>query len=497
MVRVRSEHLRGTALAKAPDHSESRRSAPDRCHPNRDPKADGAEGTGSAWSAQPHLAATVGAGGSLGEATARRFGAPGPASAAERPAERRRNPAGERAADIRSYDRRHDRGAVDVADSVPPIGLRAQSTARVGAVATATQRTNDAFTAGRPVSTTQALPEAGVTVSAEARAAKLYEEHRETILRLCMRQLGRHEDAADALQTTFVYALRSLHRGVVPQFELAWLWKIATNVCSTQRRSSAQRAHQDIDALQDVLSAPDRSPHPIAADDLQAALRSLTPNQRQAILLREWKGLSYDEIGDELGISQAATETLLYRARRTLARKLEAAYAVDGLSLASLARSLLTSGAAKATGAAIGTAATIAATSLAIHDLNRPAHHARQPAAAHRSPMAHVAQRVRTFGPVAAPLRRRRSPARPPTTQAATTPSTSTPQHATEATAAAPMPPTAQSPPPQSAAGLPTTVTLPPVVPPATPLPIPALPELPDVVTTPSLPQVSAPKLQP
>ncbi len=345
------------------------------------------------------------------------------------------------------------------------------------------------------MSTTQAVRESGVTVSAEARAAKLYEEHRETILRLCMRQLGRHEDAADALQTTFVYALRSLRRGVVPKFELAWLWKIATNVCSTQRRSSAQRAHQDIDALQDVLSAPDRPAHRIAADDLRAALRSLTPNQRQAILLREWKGLSYDEIGDELGLSQAATETLLYRARRTLARKLEGTYAADGLSLASLARSLLTSGAAKATGAAIGTAATIAATSLAIHD--RPANHVRPSAAAQRSPIVQVVDRVRTHSPVPAPLHRNRAPVRPPTTGGATTPAPSGQQLATDATSAPPIQTTEQSPPPESAAS-PPTVTLPPVAPEATPLPtIPGVPGLPDVVTTPPLPQVSAPKLQP
>ena len=46
-------------------------------------------------------------------------------------------------------------------------------------------------------------------------------------------------------------------------------------------------------------------------------------SQRRAILLREWQGLSYHEIADELQLSQSAVETLIFRARRTLASNLE------------------------------------------------------------------------------------------------------------------------------------------------------------------------------
>ena len=46
-------------------------------------------------------------------------------------------------------------------------------------------------------------------------------------------------------------------------------------------------------------------------------------NQRRAILLREWQGLTYREISTELGLSQAAVETLIFRARRALAQGLE------------------------------------------------------------------------------------------------------------------------------------------------------------------------------
>jgi len=46
-------------------------------------------------------------------------------------------------------------------------------------------------------------------------------------------------------------------------------------------------------------------------------------NQRRAILLREWQGLSYREISAELDLSQAAVEMLIFRARRALAGALE------------------------------------------------------------------------------------------------------------------------------------------------------------------------------
>ena len=45
----------------------------------------------------------------------------------------------------------------------------------------------------------------------------------------------------------------------------------------------------------------------------------LPKQQQRALLLREWQGLSYKEIAEELALTQAAVETLLFRARRSLA----------------------------------------------------------------------------------------------------------------------------------------------------------------------------------
>ena len=129
------------------------------------------------------------------------------------------------------------------------------------------------------------------------------------------------------MQTTFLYAFGCLERGVVPEAELAWLFKIALNVCRTRRRTLGRRrrieAPVDLEACEYALAAPERGDNELLG--LSSALAAMPPNQRSALLLREWQGLTYAEIGEKLAISQSAVETLLFRARRTLASQLNRA----------------------------------------------------------------------------------------------------------------------------------------------------------------------------
>lgn len=183
-----------------------------------------------------------------------------------------------------------------------------------------------------------------------------------------MNRLGSRDEAEDAVQSTFLNAHRALQRGVRPESELAWLFKIAHNVCLTRRRSTLRRGRvesaSDLDAMQDALPAPSRE----NAEELirlPDALAHMPQNQRRAILLREWQGLSYHEIADELGLSQSAVETLIFRARRSLAANLEseperpaalarARAALDVGSLLAAAKTLIGGGAAaKAAAAAV------------------------------------------------------------------------------------------------------------------------------------------------
>ena len=157
-------------------------------------------------------------------------------------------------------------------------------------------------------------------------ARRLYERHHRKILAFCRHQLGNREEAEDATQTTFLNAYRGLKRGTSPEFESAWLYKIAHNVCLTIQRNSHRR--RLVEAPNDFELLEERVPAYAGDTDelfgLTRALRVLPEQQRRALLLREWKGLSYREIADEMRLTQAAVETLLFRARRSLADGLAA-----------------------------------------------------------------------------------------------------------------------------------------------------------------------------
>ena len=211
----------------------------------------------------------------------------------------------------------------------------------------------------------------------------LYERYAGQIYGYCLHKLGSREEAEDAVQNTFLNAFRGLRRGVVPQAESAWLFKIAENVCLSRHRSSFRRGRvetpSDLQAIQDVTPSPERREDDLIG--LEEALARMPESQRRAILLREWQGLSYREISQEMELSQAAVETLIFRARRTLAQGLEdepktrrwkkMRQAADTGSIIALLKTLFTTGAtvkAVATAVAVGTAVVAASSGeLAAH----------------------------------------------------------------------------------------------------------------------------------
>jgi RNA polymerase sigma factor (sigma-70 family) len=156
-------------------------------------------------------------------------------------------------------------------------------------------------------------------------AEELFNEHHRRIYLYCLRQLGSPEEAEDAVQATYLNACRSLNDGFEPEAAQAWLFKVAHNVCLTRQRSSYRRARverpHDLQAVQDIVAAPETPGDELFG--LDEALADLPEQQRNAILLREWQGLSYREVATKLGLTQAAVETLIFRARRSLASSLE------------------------------------------------------------------------------------------------------------------------------------------------------------------------------
>ena len=159
--------------------------------------------------------------------------------------------------------------------------------------------------------------------SSRANAAldDLYRRHVGDVYRYTYAVLGNHADAEDVTQTTFVNALRALERGESPRNASHWLLAISHNLCRQRWRQTASRPTV-VELVHDV---PDESAEDsdVELDALVVALQKIPPSQREALVMRELEGRPYAEIAELLGITTSALETLLFRARRSLAEELE------------------------------------------------------------------------------------------------------------------------------------------------------------------------------
>jgi RNA polymerase sigma factor (sigma-70 family) len=323
----------------------------------------------------------------------------------------------------------------------------------------------------------------------------LFERYRARILAYCWHELGSREEAEDAVQTTFLQAFRALRRGVEPEAESAWLFSIAKNVCRARRRAAWRRARvetpADFQELQfEAPAVTSKSDELIQIGD---ALAEMPENQRRAILLREWQGFSYREIGADLGLSQAAVETLIFRARRSLAHALEQPRAklarvrqgLDAGSLIAALKSLLAgSTALKVAATAVAVTTTVLATQGSTEQ--RPARPVQSPSHAVRHQGGAPVQVGRPHSALSSPAKGPHKPvaAGPSTRQPAGSPRSVSPASAPSegAQTVAPEQPLAPEPAP----------VVPPLATPApsTPVPAPAAPRAP---RPPALPSVSAP----
>ena len=178
--------------------------------------------------------------------------------------------------------------------------------------------------------------------AAAARTQALYGTYARTVSGLCRALLRDRAEAEDATQQTFLSAHRALLNGTDPREPAAWLATIARNECWTRIRgrmreplpsSELETASERHDPLAEAIRRAD-----LAA--LWRAIEELPRPQRDALLLREFGGLSYDELAEALAVSGPAIESLLFRARQRLRLQLRAAFASFGGAswLESLAR---------------------------------------------------------------------------------------------------------------------------------------------------------------
>jgi len=150
----------------------------------------------------------------------------------------------------------------------------------------------------------------------------LYRTHGREVQRLAARLLKNAADAEDASQTVFLNVLRALRQGVRPAEPRAWLLSITRNVCFSRHRATAARP-EEVELDPEVVADADPGDAP-RTEDIVGALARMLPNQRTALILRDFRGVPRDEIADLLTLSSVGVETLLTRARTSFREELEA-----------------------------------------------------------------------------------------------------------------------------------------------------------------------------
>jgi RNA polymerase sigma factor (sigma-70 family) len=157
--------------------------------------------------------------------------------------------------------------------------------------------------------------------SPERTVESLYRDYAADVYRYALAVLGSSADAEDVTQATFLNAFRAIERGERPRHPGAWLRVIANNLCLQQFRQLSRRPQQvELDEEAGELVADDQAP---TLEDLIRGLKQVPFNQRAALVMREFEGRPVAEIAEILGVSRAAVETLLFRARRSLREQLE------------------------------------------------------------------------------------------------------------------------------------------------------------------------------
>lgn len=159
----------------------------------------------------------------------------------------------------------------------------------------------------------------------------------------CYRMLGSIDDADDAVQDTFIRAWLNWSSFRQESSYQTWLYRIASNVCLDKLRQAKRRTlpvdlsgpaasivepRETLPESSWIWPTPDAADHPeesyMRRDTLQlcfiALLQKLPPRQRAVLILKDVFEWSAKEIADTLGMSPAAVNSALQRARETMER---------------------------------------------------------------------------------------------------------------------------------------------------------------------------------
>lgn len=173
----------------------------------------------------------------------------------------------------------------------------------------------------------------------DAAFQEIFSDYQDRIYNCVYRLMGNAEDANDLTQETFLRAYAALPK-IKGELKVGpWLYRIATNLCMDQLRRRRLIRWEPWDVFTSIFH-----PRHVARDNpeqdavrhesrelVQRVLERLSPKYRTCLVLREYDGLSCQEIAEIMGSTRSAVKSLLFRAReefRQVYHSLEPAAAV-------------------------------------------------------------------------------------------------------------------------------------------------------------------------
>ena len=141
---------------------------------------------------------------------------------------------------------------------------------------------------------------------------------------------GRHDDAEDLTQEIFLKVFRSLEKFNRDADFSTWLSSVARNFCIDHYRASKREKEvlvEDLVAFDLAPASTGSSPHRALEDRdrrsfLRRGLEALPDKLREAVVLRDLQGLSYQEMADRLGLPEGTVKSRINRGREELSRLL-------------------------------------------------------------------------------------------------------------------------------------------------------------------------------
>ncbi len=160
----------------------------------------------------------------------------------------------------------------------------------------------------------------------------LVEKHQDMVVNVCNGFLHCIDDSHDVAQEVFVEVFKSIGRFRNESKVSTWLYRIAVNKSLNFLRSKKRRGviksieaffgSSDTDKLEIATTDRDTMESDERAKVLHRAIDSLAQNQRIAFTLNKYEDMSYKQVAEIMNVSVSSVESLLFRAKKNLQKKL-------------------------------------------------------------------------------------------------------------------------------------------------------------------------------